>query len=112
LDSALRLSELLWIARRTTPVAVALACNIWPIVRPSIPVMRLHHQNLGSNNTLTADAAALIERLRLAPCHFVGLSMGGFVGMQLAAQKPDLLKTLTLLDTSADPEPSGDGPKY
>jgi pimeloyl-ACP methyl ester carboxylesterase len=74
--------------------------------------MRLHHQNLGSNNTLTADAAALIERLGLAPCHFVELSMGGFVGMQLAAQKPDLLKTLILLDTSADPEPSGDGPKY
>jgi pimeloyl-ACP methyl ester carboxylesterase len=63
-------------------------------------------------DTLTADAAALIERLGLAPCHFVELSMGGFVGMQLAAQKPDLLKTLTLLDTSADPEPSGDGPKY
>jgi hypothetical protein len=40
---------LLWIARRTTPVVVALPCNIWPIVRPSIPLMRLHHQNLGSN---------------------------------------------------------------
>jgi hypothetical protein len=49
LDSVLRLSELLWIARRTTPVVMALACNIWPIVRPSIPMVRLHHQNLGLN---------------------------------------------------------------
>jgi hypothetical protein len=49
LDSALRLSELLWIARRTTPVVAALACNIWSIVRSSIPMMRLHHQNLGLN---------------------------------------------------------------
>jgi pimeloyl-ACP methyl ester carboxylesterase len=62
--------------------------------------------------TLTADAAALIEHLGVAPCHFVGLSMGGFVGMRLAAQRPDLLKSLTLLDTSAEAEPAGNGPKY
>ncbi len=62
--------------------------------------------------TLTADAAALIEHLGIAPCHFVGLSMGGFVGMRLAAQRPDLLKTLTLLDTSGDPEPPDNKPKY
>jgi hypothetical protein len=49
LASALRLSELLWIARRTTPVVVALACNIWPVAHLSIPMMRLHHKNLGSN---------------------------------------------------------------
>lgn len=61
---------------------------------------------------LTADAAALIGHLGIAPCHFVGLSMGGFVGMRLAARKPELLKTLTLLDTSADPEPKESAPKY
>lgn len=62
--------------------------------------------------TLTTDAAALIEHLDVGPCHFVGLSMGGFVGIRLAAQQPHLLKTLTLLDTSADPEPKENGPKY
>ncbi|WP_281253201.1 alpha/beta fold hydrolase [Puniceibacterium sediminis] len=62
--------------------------------------------------TLTADAAALIRHLEIAPCHFVGLSMGGFVGMRLAARNPDLLKTLTLLSTSADPEPVENGAKY
>lgn len=62
--------------------------------------------------TLTADAAALIRHLGVEPCHFVGLSMGGFVGMRLAAQYPGLLKSLTLLETSADPEPEENRPKY
>lgn len=62
--------------------------------------------------TLTADAAALIGHLDIAPCHFVGLSMGGFVGMRLAARKPELLKTLTLLNTTSEPEPAGNKPKY
>lgn len=62
--------------------------------------------------TLTADAAALVRHLGVAPCHFVGLSMGGFVGMRLAAQNPELLKTLTLLGSSADPEPKENISKY
>lgn len=58
-------------------------------------------------DTLYEDAASLIEQLAgKIKVHFVGLSMGGFVGMRLAARKPHLLKTLTLLDTSADPEPN------
>ena len=35
-------------------------------------------------DTLAHDAATLIEKLGAAPCHFVGLSMGGFVGIRLA----------------------------
>src|SRR5438128_2311715 len=35
-------------------------------------------------DTLAEDAAALIQRLGIAPCHFLGLSMGGFIGMRLA----------------------------
>ncbi len=62
--------------------------------------------------TLTSDAAALISYLKIAPCHFVGLSMGGFVGIRLAARNPQLVKSLTLLNTSADPEPKENGPKY
>lgn len=34
-----------------------------------------------------------------------GLSMGGFVGMRLAIRHPQLLKSLVLMDTTADPEP-------
>lgn len=62
--------------------------------------------------TLFADAAALIESLRLAPCHVVGLSMGGFVAMRLAARRPELVRSVVLLETSADPEPAENVPKY
>jgi len=54
--------------------------------------------------TLYDDAVALIEGLGIGPCHFVGLSMGGFVGQRVAARRPDLLRSLMLLETSADPE--------
>lgn len=55
-------------------------------------------------DTLTADAVALIGRLGLASVHYVGLSMGGFVGLRVAARHGELLCSLTLLDTSADGE--------
>ncbi len=63
-------------------------------------------------NTLAADAAALIERLDATPCHFVGLSMGGFVGLRLAINRPELLRSLVLIGTSADPEPWAHLPRY
>jgi 3-oxoadipate enol-lactonase len=63
-------------------------------------------------DTLTADAAALIETLNVAPVHFAGLSMGGFVGIRLAARRPELLRSLTLLDTSADAERAAEARKY
>jgi len=63
-------------------------------------------------DTLYEDAAALIEALNLAPCHFAGLSMGGFIGMRLAARRPELLRSLILMETSADPEPAENIPRY
>ncbi len=62
--------------------------------------------------TVTRDAIALIETLGAAPCHFVGLSMGGFVGMRIAARRPELVRSLVLLATAADPEPRQNLPKY
>ncbi|HJQ48336.1 MAG TPA: alpha/beta fold hydrolase [Amycolatopsis sp.] len=55
-------------------------------------------------DTLTADAVALIRALGVAPAHWVGLSMGGFVGQRVAARHGELLRSLTLLDTSARAE--------
>jgi pimeloyl-ACP methyl ester carboxylesterase len=63
-------------------------------------------------DTLYEDAAALITVLCDGPVHFVGLSMGGFVGMRLAARRPDLVKSLILLETSANAEPVENLPKY
>jgi 3-oxoadipate enol-lactonase len=55
-------------------------------------------------DTLADDAIALIESLSVAPVHYVGLSMGGFIGQRIAARRPELIRTLALLDTSAGPE--------
>ncbi|WP_326836056.1 alpha/beta fold hydrolase [Amycolatopsis rhabdoformis] len=52
-------------------------------------------------DSLTADAVALIRQLGVGPVHWVGLSMGGFVGLRLAARHPELVRSLVLLDTSA-----------
>ena len=62
--------------------------------------------------TLYEDAVAFIEQLGCAPCHFLGLSMGGFIGLRLAARHPELLRSLILLETTADPEPSENVAKY
>jgi pimeloyl-ACP methyl ester carboxylesterase len=61
---------------------------------------------------LYQDAVSLIEALGIAPCHFVGVSMGGFMGMRLAARRPDLIRSLVLLETSPDPEPEENRGKY
>lgn len=63
-------------------------------------------------DTLTEDAAALIAALGCAPCHFVGLSMGGFVGMRLALRHPHRIRSLVLMETSADPEPKENIGRY
>lgn len=55
-------------------------------------------------DTLAEDAAELIEKLGNPPCHFLGFSMGGMVGQRLAIRRPDLLRSLILVDTSADVE--------
>jgi len=63
-------------------------------------------------DTLAGDAAALIEALDAGPCHFCGLSMGGFVAMRLAIERPELIRSLTLMGTSADPESRKSLPRY
>ncbi|EOZ99759.1 Beta-ketoadipate enol-lactone hydrolase [Indibacter alkaliphilus LW1] len=61
---------------------------------------------------LTLDALELINKLVGKSVHFVGLSMGGFVGMRLASRYPDKIKSLILLETSANSEPVENLPKY
>ncbi len=55
---------------------------------------------------LYLDAVGMIEALNLKKVHFAGLSMGGFIGMRLAARRPDLMHSLILMETSAELEPS------
>jgi 3-oxoadipate enol-lactonase len=58
------------------------------------------------------DAVALLTRLETGPVHFCGLSMGGFVAMRMGARRPDLVRSLILLETSADPESIEKIPRY
>jgi 3-oxoadipate enol-lactonase len=50
---------------------------------------------------LADDARALLDALGIQRCHFVGLSMGGMIGQQLALGAPGRLLSLTLADTSS-----------
>lgn len=59
--------------------------------------------NRYDQEALAEDAIALIEWLG-KPVHFVGQSMGGFVGLRIAARRPDLLNTLVVCGSSADAE--------
>lgn len=63
-------------------------------------------------DTLTQDTIGVIEALGLGPVHFVGLSMGGFVGMRLGARHPELLRSLILIETNAGPEEPANVKKY
>jgi 3-oxoadipate enol-lactonase len=82
--------------------------------RGSFRIVRYDHRGQGASakaprerldmDTLTADAADLIEALELAPCTFVGNSMGGFVALRLAARRHDLIRSIVALGTSADVE--------
>lgn len=77
-------------------------------------VVRYDHRGQGQSaraprelldmDTLAADAAALIEALDLGRCTFVGNSMGGFIGLRLAARRPDLIASAVVMGTSADVE--------
>lgn len=63
-------------------------------------------------DTLADDITALLDHLQVEKFHFVGLSMGGFVGQRMALLHPERLQKLVLLDTSADPEPEENLPGY
>jgi pimeloyl-ACP methyl ester carboxylesterase len=62
--------------------------------------------------SLYQDAVSIIETLDIGPCHFIGLSMGGFVGLRLAIRRSDLLKSLVILNSSPDPESKADERRY
>ena len=83
-------------------------------LRDRFRVVRYDHRGQGESarapreqldmDTLSQDAAALIEALDLGRVTFVGNSMGGFVGLRLAARRPDLIASAVLMGTSADVE--------
>jgi 3-oxoadipate enol-lactonase len=77
-------------------------------------VVRYDHRGQGASarapreqldmDTLTDDAAALIQALELSTVTFLGNSMGGFVALRLAARRPDLIAGAVVAGSSADVE--------
>ena len=55
---------------------------------------------------------ALMEQWGASPAHIVGLSMGGMVDMRLALAHPQDVRSLALLDTSAEEELAERRPQY
>jgi pimeloyl-ACP methyl ester carboxylesterase len=54
------------------------------------------------------DAVALLDQLGVESCHWVGASVGGFVGVRLAARLPGRVRSLTLIGFSTRRVPSAD----
>ena len=58
------------------------------------------------------DAAGLIQQLELAPCHVVGMSIGGYITMRLTAKYPQLVRSQILISTSAAAEDPADARQF
>lgn len=70
------------------------------------------HRNTISMELVWHDATHLLEQLGSGPVHFCGLSMGGFVAMRMGAFRPDLVRSLILIETSAEEEPRENVGRY
>lgn len=88
--------------------------RVWDFLLPHLPeglrIVRYDKRGHGLSDcppapyemaTLVSDAECVAEALGLSEVTFVGLSIGGLIGQGLAAKRPDLLKALVLMDTSA-----------
>lgn len=94
--------------------ALALDHGMWDEVASSLArrytVVRYDHRGHGSNaassrpqtiEDLADDAAAAIRQASSSPVVFAGLSLGGMVGLALAARHPELLRGLAVLNSTA-----------
>lgn len=50
---------------------------------------------------LGQDTSQLLRALNINRAHFVGLSMGGMIGQELALEHPDLVASLTIADSAS-----------
>ncbi len=50
---------------------------------------------------LAEDAGALLDSLGITSAHWVGISLGGMIGMTLALARPKLMRGLVLADTTS-----------
>ncbi len=63
-------------------------------------------------DTLAGDVVALIEQLDAGPVHLLGFSMGAMVAQRVALKRPELLRSLVLMNTSAERERWSKRPRF
>lgn len=93
-----------------------------PVFGQTYRALSIDHRDTGDSDPVDADystadqaedAAAFLRAVNASPAHVVGISMGGFVGLNLAVRHPALVRSLTLISTSAGgaghvhPDPAG-----
>lgn len=92
-------------ARMWSPQAEALAADGYRVVRYD---SRGHGRSPVPPGPYTVpglggDVLGLLDRLGIASAHFVGLSIGGMIGIWLGAYAPERVRSLALCCTSAKP---------
>lgn len=104
-------------ARPPVMLGHALGCDLrmWDALAEHLlaqghPVLRYDQRGHGGSDTpagsygmaeLADDAARLIDELGLAPVVWIGLSMGGMVGQELALRHPGHVAALVLANTTS-----------
>lgn len=107
--------------RQTIVLSHALGCDLtmWDrlanILAAEYDVVTYDHRGHGASDApaglysmaeLADDAARLVKELDCGPVVWIGLSMGGMVGQELAINHPELVDRLVLANTtSAYPDP-------
>ncbi|MFC3125745.1 4-carboxymuconolactone decarboxylase [Pseudoroseomonas globiformis] len=81
----------------------------WRVIRPDIRGHGLSEAGEGeySMRSLAADLLALMDALGVKQAHVAGLSIGGRIAQQLAADAPERVASLILVDTALEfPDPA------
>lgn len=109
-------------AKHTVVFSHALGCDVsmWDPVANALAaghrVICFDHRGHGDSDappgpyTMTAmaeDAARLLDALKAGPAVWVGLSLGGMVGQELALARPDLVKALVIANSTSGYDAAG-----